>query len=192
MSQYYAAYYGSGLKLSEDEFQDFTAKYLEVNNLTLEEFVKSVMGPDYEFNDAEEEFDSLIQGNAAEFVRSADIHKAHDERSVFGSVWISPDFADGMRFETYRTKTGKPNKTFLDWKRQIWNPDHISAESLRDDVSYMFYSDKSFDGPSVFDERPYNSYEEFVQEFKDKLEAYLPAAFDWDAHIGRFNYAANA
>lgn len=192
MSQYYAAYYGSGLKLSEDEFQDFTAKYLEVNNLTLEEFVKSVMGPDYEFDDAEEEFDSLIQGNAAEFVRSADIHKAHDEQSVFSSVWVSPDFADGMWFETYRAKTGKPNKTFLDWKRQIWNPDYIKPESLRDDVSYMFYSDKSFDGPSVFDERPYNSYEEFVQEFKDKLEAYLPADFDWDAHIGRFNYAANA
>ena len=192
MSQFYAAYYGSGLKLSEDEFHGFTAKYLEINNLTLETFVKSVMGPDYEFNDAEEEFESLVQGNAIEFVRSADIHKAHDERSVFSSVWVSPDFADGMWFETYRTKTDKPNIIFLDWKRQIRNQDYISPENLRDDVSYMFYSDKDFDGPSVFDERPYNSYEEFVQEFKDKLEAYLPADFDWNAHIGRFNYAANA
>ena len=59
-------------------------------------------------------------------------------------------------------------------------------------MSYMAFSDKSFDGPEVFSKKPYDSYEAFVEEFKRKFEKYLPSDFDWDAHLGRFNYAAYA
>nr|WP_302168356.1 hypothetical protein [uncultured Schaedlerella sp.] len=55
-------------------------------------------------------------------------------------------------------------------------------------VCYFFHSEHELDAPEAFDERPYNSYEEFKQEFKDKMAAYLPDDFGWDAHIGRFNY----
>nr|WP_317439871.1 hypothetical protein [uncultured Enterocloster sp.] len=48
------------------------------------------------------------------------------------------------------------------------------------------------DGFDTFNEKPYASYEALRQEFKDKLERYLPDDFDWDAHIGRFRYAAYA
>ena len=32
----------------------------------------------------------------------------------------------------------------------------------------------------------------FVSEFKNKLEAFLPEDFDWDAHIGIYSYACYA
>ena len=48
------------------------------------------------------------------------------------------------------------------------------------------------DGMNCFDERPYESYDAFVQEFKDKMAAYLWDSFDWDAHIGIYSYACFA
>ncbi len=60
---------------------------------------------------------------------------------------------------------------------------------LRHETSYMFYSDYTLDSVEVFEKRPYHSYQEFRQEFQDKMAAYLPDDFDWDAHIGTFSYA---
>lgn len=57
---------------------------------------------------------------------------------------------------------------------------------------YVIFADKDMDGFDTFNEKPYASYEALRQEFKDKLERYLPDDFDWDAHIGRFRYAAYA
>lgn len=57
---------------------------------------------------------------------------------------------------------------------------------------YFLEADRQLDGINCFDERPYKSYEAFVQEFKDKLSAYLPEDFDWDAHIGIYSYACFA
>lgn len=43
-----------------------------------------------------------------------------------------------------------------------------------------------------FEKKAYESYEEFVAEFKRKMENYLPKDFNWDAHIGKYNYACYA
>ena len=51
-------------------------------------------------------------------------------------------------------------------------------------------NDRDLDGPMSFVRKPYDSYEDFVDEFRRKMGQYLPEDFDWDAHIGRFNYSA--
>ena len=57
---------------------------------------------------------------------------------------------------------------------------------------YILDADHQLDGMNCFDERPYESYDAFVQEFKDKMAAYLWDSFDWDAHIGIYSYACFA
>ncbi len=42
----------------------------------------------------------------------------------------------------------------------------------------------------AFDEKPYASYQDFVQEFRDKVGSYLPEDFDWNVHLGYLSYAA--
>lgn len=54
---------------------------------------------------------------------------------------------------------------------------------------YFFTSERELDSPEAFEERPYISYEEFLQEFKGKMAVYLPEDFDWDSYIGRSSYA---
>lgn len=44
----------------------------------------------------------------------------------------------------------------------------------------------------AFDEKPYASYQNFIQEFKDKVGGYLQEDFNWNAHLGNLTYAAYA
>lgn len=199
MSSYYAAYYGSGLRLNEDEFEDFVSRYLAANNTTKRDIVKGYdtavgMECDDGRDDGEEsyedEFESMVICWAVAFRWASDIGK--DGGRQFYVTHVSPDDSDGMTFHPYRGKDGKSNVYYVDQKAKTKNPAFADYQSLRGETSYVFFSEKSLDGPEVFEERPYNSYEEFVQEFKDKMAAYLPEDFDWDAHIGRFSYALYA
>ena len=70
------------------------------------------------------------------------------------------------------------------------NPEFVDWIDLRAETSYMIFCEIPLDGPMSFVKRPYDSYEDFVNEFRHKMERYLPKDFDWDAHLGRFNYSA--
>ncbi|MBQ6857620.1 MAG: hypothetical protein IJO13_11025 [Lachnospiraceae bacterium] len=63
---------------------------------------------------------------------------------------------------------------------------------MRDKNLYVVFSDKDMMSVESFEKKRYDSYEELVQEFKDKLQNYLPDDFEWDIHIGNFSYAAYA
>ena len=43
MDSYYAAYYGSGLKLNEKEFEDFVERYMEVMQETKRDMVNHAL-----------------------------------------------------------------------------------------------------------------------------------------------------
>lgn len=194
MSSYYAAYYGSGVKLNEKEFDDFVKRYLEVNKTTKGEIVKEncarYNAPYYEDN-AEDYFDNMVVSNETDFIWGADLSVHDREKRRYFVTCISPDDCDGMRFQPYYTN-GKANVYCSDKDGFNTNPDYVDFIGLRGEISYMFFSDCSLDSVKAFERRPYGSYEEFKQEFKDKMAEYLPDDFDWDAHIGRFNYACYA
>lgn len=100
----------------------------------------------------------------------------------FYFVDINNDNCDGMYFVPYIIG-GKQNKRT--------DPDFLDF-LLRADNLYVIFSNQQLDCASAFFERPYESYDAFVQEFKDKAARYLPTDFDWDMHIGSFSYAAYA
>lgn len=60
------------------------------------------------------------------------------------------------------------------------------------DGSYIIYTDKSTRPQDLLRADGYKSTEEIVKEFKEKLAAYIPDDFDWESHIGFFQYAAFA
>lgn len=64
-------------------------------------------------------------------------------------------------------------------------PYRKGEDQLYDDDCYVVFADREM---SLF-KQAYSSYESLVQEFKDKMENYLPENFDWDSHIGCFSYA---
>lgn len=192
MSSYYAAYYGSGLRLNEDEFNGFIEKYLEVTGQSKKEIVEKAWD-DSELDDdlnIESEFNDMVESDEISFLRSSDLHVTDQEKYYFLVVCVSPDNCDRMRFQPYYAN-GKINVYNYE-KEWNENTDYVAPALIRDERSYLFYSDHTLDSPEVFVRRPYHSYEEFKQEFQNKMAAYLPDDFDWDAHIGRFDYACYA
>lgn len=109
----------------------------------------------------------------------------------FGIVRIpADDIYDGMRFMPYRA-SGKFNVPYITaGKEKSRNPEFVDWIDLRAETSYMVFCDRDLDGPMSFVRKPYDSYEDFVDEFRRKMGQYLPKDFNWDEHIGRFNYSA--
>lgn len=85
---------------------------------------------------------------------------------------------EGFRLFNYRIDEKKNDK----WKQ---------ADVPMNNV-YVLDAERQMDGMDCFDGPVYTSYEAFVQEFKDKLAAYLPEGFNWDAHIGYYSFACFA
>ena len=167
MSEWNAGYYGSGLRLNEEEFMSFFKRYLALNpkelKMAIEYFAPGATC------DQEEAFELTAEadqdcGYVPSNLAGTEIAMDPESEKRFGIVRIpDDDIYDGMRFMPYRVN-GKFN------------------------VPYVIVGD--LDGPMSFVRRPYDSYEDFVDEFRRKMGQYLPEDFDWDAHIGRFNYSA--
>lgn len=96
----------------------------------------------------------------------------------FGFFCTNDDCCEGFRLFNYRIN-GKKNERY-------------QSADMPDNNVYVLPCDHSLDGMSCFEKMPYKDYEAFVQEFIDKMEAYLPDDFDWDAHIGIYSYACYA
>lgn len=97
---------------------------------------------------------------------------------------VDNGFGSGFTLTPYR-EHGKPNRD--------WEPDRHILNGWDDDGTvYVCGADMRIDGMDCFDRKAYGSYEEFVDEFKDKLAAHLPEGFDWESHIGIYLYAAYA
>lgn len=93
---------------------------------------------------------------------------------------------EGMRLTPYRAD-GAMNTSYVDGR-----PNRNFQSYALQGPLYMLASEKQLDCADAFQEKPYASYRELVQEFKNKLEGYLPEGFDWDRHIGSFSYAMYA
>lgn len=198
MSAWNAGYYGSGLRLNEEEFTEFFKRYLASNPKDLE----SALGySDEEFDpDATYDPDEALELTAEAYsdcgyilsdLSGTAVAMDPSSEKRFKIVRIpDDDIYDGMRFIPYRVN-GKFNVPYIAaGEDKIENPEFLDWIDLRSETSYMVFCDIPLDGPMSFVKKPYNSYEDFVNEFRHKMEQYLPKDFDWDAHLGRFNYSA--
>lgn len=194
MSEWNAGYYGSGLRLNEEEFMSFFKRYLALNPKELKmamEYFATVATCDQE--EAFELTAEAVQdcGYVPSNLAGTEIAMDPESEKRFGIVKIqNDDIYDGMRFMPYRVN-GKFNVPYITaGEEKSKNPEFVDWIDLRSETSYMVFCDRDLDGPMSFVRRPYDSYEDFVDEFRCKMGQYLPKDFDWDAHIGRFNYSA--
>lgn len=105
--------------------------------------------------------------------------KCSSGHGTFNVTPLAEDETDGRTFVPFKL----PNKA--------WNRGSESRHSRSGDL-YAVFSNHSLGGPSCWNNPSYPTYESLVDEFKSKVEAYLPEDFDWDAHIGDLSYAAFA
>ncbi len=171
---YWAGYQGSGLVLKENEFNDFLSRYEKMNGDDISTFLEEEPIREYAF---------VKSDYAGKYMEHDSIPSEH----VFYVTDVLKDDCDGMFFTPYMSN-GKKN---LCWIGEERNPNY-EEYGMRADNVYVFWADKSMDGVNAFDEKPYASYQVFVDEFKSKVEKYLPDDFEWDRHPGLFNYAAYA
>lgn len=194
MSEWNAGYYGSGLRLNEKEFMSFFKRYLALNpkelKMAIEYFAPGATC------DQEEAFELTAEadqdcGYVPSNLAGTEIAMDPESEKRFGIVRIpDDDIYDGMRFMPYRVN-GKFNVPYvIVGEEKSKNPEFVDWIDLRSETSYMVFCDRDLDGPMSFVKKPYDSYEDFVDEFRRKMGQYLPEDFDWDAHIGRFNYSA--
>ena len=194
MSEWNAGYYGSGLRLNEEEFIRFFERYLALNpkepKMAMEYFVSVAT---YDPEEAFELTAEAVQdcGYIPSNLAGTEIAMDPESEKRFVIVRIqNDDIYDGMRFMPYRVN-GKFNVPYITaGEEKSENPEFVNWIDLRSETSYMVFSDRDLDGPMSFVRKPYDSYEDFVDEFRRKMGQYLPEDFDWDAHIGRFNYSA--
>ena len=194
MSEWNAGYYGSGLRLNEEEFTRFFERYLALNpkepKMAMEYFVSVAT---YDPEEAFELTAEAVQdcGYIPSNLAGTEIAMDPESEKRFGIVRIqNDDIYDGMRFMPYRVN-GKFNVPYITaGEEKSENPEFVNWIDLRSETSYMVFSDRDLDGPMSFVRKPYDSYEDFVDEFRRKMGQYLQEDFDWDAHIGRFNYSA--
>lgn len=183
MGNYWAANHGTALVLSYEEMNDMLHKYIEQNPA-------DVNGKEsFEiWNEIINEYRNLICSKHAGTILTEDNCSA---KLYFTVTDVSCAFTSGATLHPY-VVNGKPNVpgTFNERGNFIPNPDHV-CHKYNDDV-YAIWSDKELNSAAAFVEQPYKSYDDLRQEFKNKLKTYLPDDFDWDSHIGVFDYASFA
>lgn len=164
MGSYWAGHYGQGLVLTAGELDGFMRSYMEdcTDRGTKQELE--------EFFDEECDITDLTFKSAS--------------GKPFKMFEVDTTSCSGFCLIPYR-KQGEPNRDY-EQNGDIW-------ECWSDDATmYVCQADNAIDGMDCFDRKAYGSYEEFVDEFKDKLAAHLPEGFDWESHIGIYQYAAYA
>lgn len=175
MSSYWSAHYGTALVLREDEFQHFLKTYTELRN------------PEETFT--QEYADQLFEDcpiQEYDFIRSHIEKEPQGLTDCFNITPVLESETDGPWFMPFVRYNG-------DWNLV----DGIKYTTLESDTTrginlYVVFADFSMDNPLRWINNPYPTYESLVNEFKQKLERYLPKDFNWNSHIGRFAYAAYA
>lgn len=179
MSSYWAANHGTALVLSYAEIDKMLDKYREQNPEGTEKYEL--------WDDIIYDFRKLVRSKYAGKTPS----EGNSPKLYFQVTAVNTEETSAPTLQPYVWK-GKPNVAgrFLKDGEFEPNPDYEYNRYEKD--VYAIWSDKNLNSPEAFVEQPYKSYEDLKQEFKDKLASYLPDDFDWDSHIGVFDFASFA
>lgn len=184
MSDYWAGGFGTGLYLSSDEFDNFVKTY------------KGKNPHDGAALDVAIEYGGLGEFR---FLRSDRIsepvpflQESEDPDIITMSFLfdeLNGDNVSGLEIWPFYRKDGTMNvRVAADGSRQ--DLESCRPMDAMPDLCYVLWGEKDMCGPEAFDKKPYDSYGDFVKEFQDKLSAYLPEDFDWNAHIGNITFAS--
>ena len=179
----------SGLRLSEEEYNAFLKQYMCVNGFSKRDVVQ-IFAETSNFDYADDEVDGLYAEALDECGYKKSVLAGQNvpftKSNHFRIDAFSPADSEAMSFAPYFCN-GKPNLPCYNANnREEYVDRDYFCEDLSSESVYIAFSDRCFNDTYAFERKPYASYEEFVREFKDKFEKYLPKEFDWDAHLGNF------
>lgn len=184
MSDHWAGYSGVGMVLTVPEFNKMLEAYKEKN--PEQSKIVDEAADNGDMNETE-----LIMSKFAGQIPDLQKDTKKYADKVMYIMEVLDDMIDGVTFWPFYRKDGKKNLSEQDEDGYWESPEgsHPIWDS-NEDRCYFLFADRALDTVEAFEEKPYASYEAFVQEFKDKMEAYLPEDFDWNAHLGNLTYAA--
>lgn len=199
MSQFFSAAYGDACLLTGDEMKTFLKNYIRKNKL-IEAESEDFDEDELEESILDELYDSifcrdiaLIRGNC---IGKAD-HYAVNRRSLnspfafSGIQFINDDNIEGAYFTPLFRKDGSLNICEKQSDGTIAKyPEGDWVEGSK--YEFAIFSDKSRTSNETFLENPYPTVESFVDEFQQKLGAYLPDGFDLKSRLGHVMYAEYA
>lgn len=189
MGNYWAGYHGTGLVLNSKELEGLLAKYKELNPVEaegLDEYIEN-----YGYDEA-----YFVKSKyAGDYVIMPDWKKEEVKLGVtefdktMNFYAMGSNEVEGAMFWPFFRPTGRLNVMEVGENGERV---YTISRALKEDDTYILWSDKDMESPRVFERPAYSSYEEFVQEFKDKVGRYLPEDFDWNGHLGSMSYACFA
>lgn len=178
-----------GLKLNKAEYNAFLEQYLKVNSFSKRDVVQ-IFAEASSFDYADDEVDALYKEalNECGYKKSVFVgqNASFTKNNYFHIDAFTLADSEAMSFAPY-FRNGKLNLPCYSAnnRREYVDRDYF-CEELSSEDCYIAFADRGFNDAYVFERKPYASYNEFVQEFKDKFEKYLPKNFDWNAHLGNF------
>ena len=179
----------AGLKLNKAEYDALLKRYMSVNDFSKRDVVQ-IFAEASSFDYADDEVDELYTEalNECGYKKSilAGQNVPFTKSNYFRIDAFTPADSEAMSFAPYFCN-GEPNLPCYSAnnRRKYVDRDYF-CEDLSSESCYMAFADRRFNDVYAFERKPYASYEEFVQEFKDKFGKYLPKEFNWNAHLGNF------
>lgn len=173
MSQNWAAYHGIAMVLNEKEFNDFLDRYCKKQNLTRKTLLCEI-----DFNTfAETPFKA-----------------SNPDVPNFYITEINNDICEGASLYPMMSSENSVNMPIYDQNGKLKSSVIVNDYDLGHQNCYAIFADKDITSGTIFlgPEYRYNTYDELLTEFKNKMKDYLPDDFDWNIHIGDFSYAAYA
>lgn len=189
---YWTGYSGSGLVLTEGEFQDMISLYNKKNSSQAESLSNTMEDLCIdEINLVKSVYAGTIDVDVCGLEKGRDMPEELCDK-VIGVYALDPDYVEGATFWPFYRANGEMNIFATRKEGEEPLEYRLLPADNNCDSSYFFFADKDLTSPMAFEKKPYDSYDDFVQEFKDKLAAYLPDDFDWNSHLGNLSYACYA
>ena len=184
MSSYWAGYAGLTLMLEKEEITDFFKRYLaktfykdsdDIPVEKLQDLISEYSAPEIGFVKSkcvnENPFTTL-----EESVVDVNFDKSNTEKLFTIMPWDEDQYDGALFIPMEKDKRCDEDDCF----------------TFRESDAIFVWADKSIIPWEILNGSSYKSTDDIINEFKDKLSAYLPDDFNWKTHIGFIEYAAFA
>lgn len=189
MSSYWGACTGLALMLTEKEVNDFYKRYLSKTYYPDDaenhiEDLENLLGGEYSCQEV-----AFMKPAYVKELMSAGLSSLEDCCDIDTQL----DVADKIfHMDLYDPADSSSGGLFfpIEKDKRCGDDDCFTLASTEN--KYLFYSSRSIMPWNILSGESYTSVDDIINEYRDKLAAYLPDSFNWKTHIGFIQYAVYA